>query len=253
MKIIKIMSLCLGGLLYVTSVKAEVLNVALTSSSVPFSYENEAGEWVGFNVDIAKAICEKIKASCTFHYLRFPEILPLVAEGKMDFALPNMLKTSERAAKVAFTVPYWRSTSSFVGPVDYNFSSAKRILEKDKICVIQNTRQMHFLQSVNEDKQDHLISTKSGTETIDALKKGACRFTLMPTMQSLSFLQSENGKGFGYLGKPISGHGLGGNVHIIVRKDRPALLKEIDAALQEMVHEGLHEQITRKYFPFSIL
>ncbi len=253
MKIIKIMSLCLGGIFCVASAKAEVLNVVLTSSSAPFSYQNKVGEQVGFNMDIAKAICEKIKASCTFHYLRFPEILPLVAEGKMDFALPNMLKTPERAAKVGFTVPYWRSTSSFVGPVDYNFSSVKRILEKDTICAIQNTRQMHFLQSVNGVKQDHLISTKSIAATIDALKDGTCRFYLMPTMQSLSFLQSENGKGFGYLGEPISDQGLGGDVHMIVRKDRPALLKEIDAALQEMVLEGLHEQITRKYFPFSIL
>lgn len=253
MKIIKIMSLCLGGLLCVTSAKAEVLNVALTSSSVPFSYQNETGEQVGFNMDIAKSICEKIKASCTFYYLRFPEILPLVAEGKIDFALPNMLKTPERAAKAAFTVPYWRSTSSFVGPVDYNFTSAKRIFEKDKICAIQNTRQMNYLQSMSGGKQDHLISTKTTAATIDALKDGTCRFYLMPTMQSLSFLQSEKGKGFGYLGKPISDQGLGGDVHMIVRKDRPALLKKIDAALQEMVHEGVHEQITRKYFPFSIL
>jgi hypothetical protein len=39
---------------------AETLKVVLTPNSVPFSYRDERGELVGFNVDIVRALCAQL-------------------------------------------------------------------------------------------------------------------------------------------------------------------------------------------------
>jgi len=245
----------LGLALFCTPVlvHAEELVVAYTSSSVPFSYINSDNTRVGFNVDMAHAICEKLGAKCKFKALRYPEILPAVSKGDIDIALPNMLKTPERAKKAGFTIPYWRSTSSFVGPAIYPFKGVGAALKSDAICAISNTRQYNYLKVSNGGVTDKIVETKTSQETLYKMTKGECVLLLMPTMQSLSFLQSNLGRGYNFLGTPISAHGLGGDVHIIVRPDRSELLEKVNQALKELIQEGDHERITRKYFPFSLL
>ncbi|MDV7340410.1 transporter substrate-binding domain-containing protein [Terasakiella sp. A23] len=232
---------------------ADDLNVAVTTSSVPFSYKNEAGQQVGFNVDMAKEICKRIKATCKLHAIRYPDILGKVNAGEIDFALPNMLKTPAREEKAAFSIPYWRSTSSFVGPVDYSFGDVDKVLAREKVCAIAKTRQKSYLEQKMSGNTERLIVTKTSMETIKSMQKGVCKIYLMPTMQSLSFLQSDDGHGFGYLGKPIANKGLGGEVHMIVRPDNPDLLKQVDKAMRSIIEDGTHTKITSQYFPFRIL
>lgn len=232
---------------------AEELVVAYTTSSVPFSYLSPTGVHVGFNVDMAHAICEKLEAECHFKAVGFPEMLSAVSKGEVDIALPNMLKTPERAKQVAFTIPYWRSNSSFVGPATYSFKGVGMTLKTDSICAISKTRQYSYLKAHNGGSTDRIIETKTTQETLDKMTKGECTLFLMPTMQSLAFLQSNLGRGYNFLGTPVSTDGLGGNVHIIVRPDRSKLLEKVDQALENIIQEGLHGRITRKYFPFSLL
>lgn len=250
---LKKMSLGLLFLSMSASVHAQDLVVAYTVSSVPFSYKKLQGEQVGFNVDMAHAICERLEENCVYKAMLFPEMLPGVSKGDIDIALPNMLKTPKREKKVAFSVPYWRSTSSFVGPTNYTFNGAKAALETDSICVVSKTRQYDYLKGRGGEFSKNIIEVETSQATIDGMTEEKCTLLLMPTMQVLSFVQSKKGQGYNFLGRPLSAQGLGGDVHMIVRPDRPLLLKRVDKILNELISSGVHEKITRKYFPFSIL
>lgn len=232
---------------------AEGIKVGVTIDSRPFSYEDEAGKRVGFNVDMAKEICARMKVSCTFVFEEYSHLLPKVNSGELDFALPNMLKTQEREKLAGFTKAYWRSTSSYVGPVDFSFGNVDKVLAREKICAIEKTKQIAYLRKKMGDAVHQLVVNTTTKENLESMTSGKCRLLLMPTMQSLSFLQSDEGRGFGYLGEPIFGQGLGGNVHMIVRPDRPDLLKAIDGALDSMIADGMHKTITKRYFPFKML
>lgn len=232
---------------------ADAIKVGVTIDSRPFSYVDEAGKRVGFNVDMAREICARMKLSCTFVFEEYSQLLPKVSSGELDFALPNMLKTPERLKKAAFSRPYWRSTSSYVGPVDLSFGNVDRILSREKICAIEKTKQIAYLREKMSNSADQLVVSATTKENIAQMVSGKCRLLLMPTMQSLSFLQSDDGRGFGYLGEPIFDQGLGGNVHMIVRPDQPDLLMKIDGALESMIEDGTHQAITKRYFPFKML
>jgi ABC-type amino acid transport substrate-binding protein len=221
--------------------------------SKPFSYTGEQGELSGFNVDMGRAICQKLGEHCRFETMAFPAIVPAVAAGRADIGIANFLKTPEREAQVAFTVPYWRSTSSFVGPGGTALRDAGDAMRRLRVCVIDGSLQQAFLRSLPADGGGALVSMSSNQAVLDQLRVGRCQAALLPTMQALPFLQSPEGRGFSFLGAPLAQEGLGGSVHMLVRPDDPGLLHRVNEAIQELIRDGGHERASRRYFPFSIL
>lgn len=228
------------------------LVVAVTPATVPFSYPDASGELTGFNVEFTRAICRKLGQSCRFEATPFPRILPMVSEGKADIGVGNTLKTPERERLVSFTLPYWRSTTSFLGASGTLFRDARDALDRHKVCAIEGSRQSDYLRA-SGGTVAHLVLVGSNQDGISSVRQGRCALYLAPTMQVLGFLQSPEGKGFGFLGAALSEQGLGGNVHMAVRPDQPELLRRVDQAIKELILDGTHEQLSRRYFPFSIL
>ena len=239
-------------LLHCAGAGAGELVVAVTQTTVPFSYPDERGELTGFNIEFGRAICRKLGEGCRFTPMAFPSILPNVSGGMADIGIANTLKTPERERQVAFSVPFWRSTSSFFGASGSNFRDTHEALEKYRVCAIEGSRQSEYLRA-SAGPPGHLIAVANNQDTMDGLRRGTCQVALAPTLQILSFLQSPQGHGFSFLGAPLTDQGLGGTVHMVVRPDKPELLRRLDQAIKELILDGTHERLTRRYFPFSIL
>lgn len=232
---------------------AETLKVVLTPNSVPFSYRDERGELVGFNVDIVRALCAQLARSCQLDTLPFPEILPAVAAGRFDLGVANFLRTPERERLVAFTVPYWRSSSAFVGKRSFAMKAVQELLRDTPVCAIGASVQYRYLIERAGEHSEHVRGLPSNQDVMDALLSGQCPVALLPSMQALPFMQSPRGMELTFLGAPLREAGLGGTVHMAVRPDDAALREAVDRALQHLIATGEHERIARRYFPFSIL
>lgn len=233
--------------------RADELVVLLTPRSTPFSALDENGRLSGFNVDIANAICRELARPCSLKALTFPEIIPEIAAGRAHIGIANFLRTPERERLVAFSVPYWRSTSSLIGPPGVVVDDLAALIAHNPVCVISDSAQMHFLQEHAGANAGRLQALASNQAVLDALVAGTCRVALMPTMQALPFLQSQVGAGFGFLAQPRMDRGLGGDVLIALTQGDKALKEGVDRAIARLIDSGEHERITRKYFPFSIL
>jgi polar amino acid transport system substrate-binding protein/arginine transport system substrate-binding protein/lysine/arginine/ornithine transport system substrate-binding protein/histidine transport system substrate-binding protein len=234
-----------------TGAGAGELVIAVTPSSRPFSYTNEAGELGGFNVDMGRAICERLGERCRFETMNFPAIVPAVAAGKADIGIANFLRTPERERLVAFTVPYWRSTSSLIGAAGTVIRDIADAVARLRVCSIDGSLQQTYLRRLPA--AGSLVGAGSNQAVLDQLVAGRCDAALLPTMQALPFLQSPPGRGFGFLGTPLTQEGLGGSVHMVVRPDQPELRQRMDEAIQALIRDGSHERASRRYFPFSIL
>jgi hypothetical protein len=62
---------------------------------------NEKGEIIGFEVDYAKALCAKMKLTCTFQNQDWDGIIPSLLASKFDVILSSMNETPARMKKVA--------------------------------------------------------------------------------------------------------------------------------------------------------
>ena len=75
MKTVLISSFLMG---LVATASAQNLTFGTEPSYPPFESTTEKGELVGFDIDIANAICKEIQAVCTFQTQPFDALIPSV-------------------------------------------------------------------------------------------------------------------------------------------------------------------------------
>ncbi|MDR8383378.1 transporter substrate-binding domain-containing protein, partial [Acinetobacter baumannii] len=70
---------------------------------------------VGFDVDLANALCKEIDATCTFTNQAFDSLIPGLKFRRFDAVMAGMDITPEREKQVLFSTPYYDNSALFVG------------------------------------------------------------------------------------------------------------------------------------------
>ncbi len=66
---------------------------------------------VGFDIDLAHALCKQMQAECTFTNHAFDSLIPALKFKKYDAVISGMDITPERSKQVAFTDPYYANSA----------------------------------------------------------------------------------------------------------------------------------------------
>ena len=75
-----------------------------------------SGEWQGFEIDLAKALCKQMQVECEPAPIAWDGIIPALTSGKIDMILGSMSITEERKQTVNFSDRYYYTASVFVAP-----------------------------------------------------------------------------------------------------------------------------------------
>lgn len=75
----------------------------------PYEYYDEQQNIVGIDVDITRAICDKIGMELEIMDIDFDAIIPAVQSGKAEIGVAGMTVTEERLQNINFTEPYTTS------------------------------------------------------------------------------------------------------------------------------------------------
>jgi polar amino acid transport system substrate-binding protein len=102
-----------------TGLAAKVLDrgkmtVANDSNYAPFSSLNDAGELVGFDVDVAKRVGEVLKVDVGFVNPAWDTIPTGLVAGRFDVSIGTMTPTTERRQSIDFTQPYFWGTQQLI-------------------------------------------------------------------------------------------------------------------------------------------
>ena len=91
------------------------LTIATSPDFPPF--ENlEGDEYVGFDIDLGKAIAEEMGLEAEFTTIQFDGIVPAIqAGGQADVGISGITVDPERAKSVDFTDPYYIADQSVAG------------------------------------------------------------------------------------------------------------------------------------------
>ena len=94
------------GLATAQDLGGRTLIVGSDTTYPPFETVNDAGEIVGFDVDVVNAICERINCVAEFQTTAWDGIFAAMANGEFDMIASGITITEERAERVDFTEPY---------------------------------------------------------------------------------------------------------------------------------------------------
>src|SRR5215510_3181674 len=116
----------------------KVLKIGTEGAYPPFNNLTSDGKLVGFDIDIANALCDEMKVKCTFVAQDWDGIIPALQAGKFDAIVASMSITEERKKKVAFTNKYYDTPASFIAAKDTKITDFSPAGLKGKVIGTQS-------------------------------------------------------------------------------------------------------------------
>lgn len=228
------------------------LKMGIEGAYPPFNNKDASGQVVGFDVEIGKALCAKMKVECEVVITEWNAMIPSLIEGKYDFVMSSMSITPERSALVDFTTPYYSNKLQFIAPktsdIKTDTASIKDSLRGKTIGTQNDTISATWLQqNLGEEVTIRLYDTQSGAYA--DLAAGHLDAILADKYSSYEWLKSDAGMAFEFKGDPVYDND---KIGIAVRLNDP-LRARLNLAIKEIIEDGSYKRINDKYFPFSIL
>ena len=147
----------------------KILRVGTSADYPPFEFLRD-GVIVGFDIDFANAIAEKINRHVVIKDMPFYSLLPALQKGDIDIALSGITANIERSENMDFSVQYYKSNFSLL-ILEKNVKKGTNSIE-GKIIGVQTGSVMHqwLTEQKKDDFQVEIISMDNTLDLIEDLK-----------------------------------------------------------------------------------
>ncbi len=99
-------------LLAVGPARAAEMIVGANVGNVPWEFQDEAGRFAGFEVELVQKAAEGMGATVKFENIPFNGLFPAVQSGRVNAAISSITITPTRLQSLSFTQPYYDSDQS---------------------------------------------------------------------------------------------------------------------------------------------
>jgi len=93
-------------------IKRGKLRVGYHPENLPFSFVNDKGDLVGFDVELMHVLARELKVEIEFIEWTYETVFRDLDQGKFDIAIGGLIVNSERLAKANFSNPYMNMTTA---------------------------------------------------------------------------------------------------------------------------------------------
>ncbi|RJT24174.1 ABC transporter substrate-binding protein [Buttiauxella izardii] len=251
MKKVYALSLLVGLCASFSTFAATELRYGVEAEYPPFESRNSAGELEGFDIDLGNAICKAANLKCSWVETSFDALIPGLVAKKFDAINSAMNITEQRRKSVDFTQPIYRIPSQLVGKSDSGMEPTAEGLKGKTIGVLQGSIQETYAKEHWEKHGVTVVSYKDQNMAWGDLLNGRIDASLvMSAAGQAGFLSKPQGKGFGFVGKPVSDDTiLGSGIGYGLRKGDAETKKQLDAAIDKVRADGTITTLAKKYFP----
>ena len=218
----------------------------------PFNYAGPDGAPTGFNVDLARMICEELKIACTVQMRRFDTLISALNTNNGDAIIASIAATPEMRTRLDFSDPYYRTPARFVAQRTSPIEDVRpEALEKKKIAVVAGTAHEAYLKILFTEAELRPYADADAARF--ALKRGDVDL-LFGDGVSLAFWLNgtDSGNCCAFRGGPyLESRFFGEGVGIAVRRGNDVLRQAFNWALFRLWEKGRFTDLWLRYFPVS--
>jgi len=218
----------------------------------PFNYAGPDGNPTGFNVDLARFICDEIKISCTIQARPFASLLEALNDNRGDAVIASLAPTAETRRLADFTDPYYRTPARFVARRDSSIGDlVPERLEGKKVAVVAGTAHEAYLKAMFTEAE--VRSYPSAEAAREALQKKDVDLLFDDGIALAFWLNGTESAGCcTFRGGPfLESRFFGEGVGIAVKRGNDLLRQTLNWALFQLWEKGSFTDLWLRYFPIS--
>ncbi len=228
------------------------LRIGTEGAYPPFNNLTSDGKLEGFDIDIARALCEEMNADCEFVTQDWDGIIPALQAGKFDAIIASMSITPERSEQVDFSRKYYNTPPAIAAPKDTDITGVtKEDLAGKTVGAQGSTTHFNYSEATYTDSEIRAYPTAQEYQ-LD-LANGRLDAVNDDIVVLSEWLASPDGECCKLVGaitpvEEIHGPGAG----IAVRKGETELAEKFSAAIDAIRANGKYQAINEKYFDFDV-
>lgn len=218
----------------------------------PFNFKGPNGQVVGFNVDLARALCAELSLVCTIQVRRFNTLLEALDKNQGDALIASMAITPQNRERADFTDRYYRTPARFVARKEILLDQiTPEAIASRKVAVVAGSAHEAYLRDFFPET---VIKSYPNVETaFAALKRAETELFFGDGITIAVWL---NGSGSNncciFRGGPFTesryfGEGIG----IAVKRGNETLRRALNYGLFRLWEKGTYTDLYLRYFPIS--
>jgi len=218
----------------------------------PFNYLDTSGKLIGFDIDIAQALCDQMKVTCTFVAQDWDGIIPALQNQRFDAIIASMSITPEREKQVLFTNKYYNTPGAIAVPKDSPLADASPASLKGKSIGAQGSTTHSQAAEKFFPDADVRIYPSAEEYKLD-VENGRVDAVMDDIVVLSQWIDSPAGACCKILGtmpddESIYGKGAG----VALRPGSEKLKKMFDDAIVAIRANGVYKSVQDKYFKFDV-
>ncbi|HEV2958097.1 MAG TPA: transporter substrate-binding domain-containing protein [Xanthobacteraceae bacterium] len=218
----------------------------------PFDFPGADGSPAGFNVDLARMICEELKVTCTIQARRFDTLIAALGDNHGDAIIASLAPSPALRERVDFSDPYYRSPARFVALRESKLADiAPERLEGRKIAVVAGTSHEAYAKTFFTEAETKAFPNAEAAR--EALRRGEVDLLFGDGIGLAFWLNgTDSGNCCEFRGGPFTeSRYFGEGVGIAVRRGNDTLRQAFNWALFGLWEKGRFTDLWLRYFPIS--
>jgi histidine transport system substrate-binding protein len=213
----------------------------------PFESQAADGSFVGFDIELGEAICQKLEVKCKWIVSDFDGLIPSLKGRKFDGILSSLTVTPERQKQIDFSDTMWNGPSSMVSKADAGLKPNAESLKGKTVGVQQGTIQEAFAKQKLAPNGVNVQSYQNQDQVYADLVSGRIDVAMQDLLQAEGdFMKSDNAKG--YVNSPITDDMLPAATAIGIRQGNDEFKALVNKGIAAIHADGTYDKIQKKYF-----
>lgn len=218
------------------------LRVGMDASFPPFEVVTASGEFVGYDIELARELGRRWGLAVVFVNIHFDGLYDALLENKCDLLLSALPYDRDLTQDVDYSTAYFQAGQVLVTRQEAQDLSRKGALKGKKVAVELGSEGHFVAQRMNQQQaQIEIVAAHTSEEAVQMLRSGQTEALVIDRVSALIYARQ-------YEDLRIHSTPLSDEPYVIAMPhSSPYLLRQLNRTLETLTHEGFLDRLIEEW------